>query len=166
MNAVCVVSVLPGVKSSRDQGKNTNVTKPNQGSISKSILVNEISRSIVPLFECTSLLPSLAIHVAFFVKAYFPENQVAWLDGIESAFAYYDGVPLAIVSDNSRCLVNEHRNRFVNRMSVMNRSAHIGKLSPLPVVDTIPKGKERSKELFAMSKVMLLLVRTSEVWTS
>lgn len=120
----------------------------------------------MPLFECTSLLPSLAIHVAFFVKAYFPENQVAWLDGIESAFAYYDGVPLAIVSDNSRCLVNEHRNRFVNRMSVMNRSAHIGKLSPLPVVDTIPKGKERSKELFAMSKVMLLLVRTSEVWTS
>lgn len=125
--------------------------------------MNEISRLIVQLFECTSLLPSLAIHVSFFVKAYFPENQ---LDGIESAFAYYDGVPLAIVSDNSRCLVNEHRNGFVNRMSVMNRSAHIGKLSPLPVVDTIPKGKERSKELFAMSKVMLLLVRTSEVWTS
>ena len=48
----------------------------------------------------------------------------------------------------------------------MDRSAHIGKLGLLPDVDTIPKGKERSKELFAMSKVMLLLVRTSEVWTS
>ena len=42
-----------------------------------------------------------------FVKIYPGENQAAWLDGIESAFAYFQGVPVAVVSDNTRCLVEK-----------------------------------------------------------
>lgn len=41
-----------------------------------------------------------------FVKIYPKENQAAWLDGIESAFQYFGGVPVAVVSDNTRCLVD------------------------------------------------------------
>lgn len=44
-----------------------------------------------------------------FVKAYTAENQSSWLDGIENSFVYYGGVPLTILSDNSKCLVKEHR---------------------------------------------------------
>ena len=41
-----------------------------------------------------------------FVKLYPVENQAAWLNGIESAFEYFNGVPVAVVSDNTRCLVD------------------------------------------------------------
>lgn len=44
-----------------------------------------------------------------FVKAYPAENQATWFDGIESAFQYFGGCPLSMLSDNSRCLVTEHR---------------------------------------------------------
>lgn len=41
-----------------------------------------------------------------FAKVYPTENQAAWLDGIESAFKHFNGVPVAVVSDNTRCLVD------------------------------------------------------------
>lgn len=41
-----------------------------------------------------------------FAKLYPVENQAAWLNGIESAFEYFSGVPVAVVSDNTRCLVD------------------------------------------------------------
>lgn len=41
-----------------------------------------------------------------FAKLYPMENQAAWLNGIESAFQYFNGVPVAVVSDNTRCLVD------------------------------------------------------------
>lgn len=41
-----------------------------------------------------------------FVKVYPTENQIAWFGGIESAFEYFNGVPVAVVSDNTRCLVD------------------------------------------------------------
>lgn len=44
-----------------------------------------------------------------FVKAFPVETQSSWLDGIESAFRFFDGVPLVLLSDNSRCLITEHR---------------------------------------------------------
>ena len=43
-----------------------------------------------------------------FVKAYPAENQSTWLDGLESAFAHFQGVPLTVLSDNSTCLVKDH----------------------------------------------------------
>lgn len=44
-----------------------------------------------------------------FVKAYPAENQSAWLNGLESAFVHFQGVPLTVLSDNSSCLVKEHK---------------------------------------------------------
>mgnify|MGYP000919026098 CR=1 FL=1 len=46
-----------------------------------------------------------------FAKAYSAENQAAWLDGIESAFFFFGGVPLALLADNSKCLITAHRHR-------------------------------------------------------
>lgn len=40
-----------------------------------------------------------------FVKAYEHESQNTWLNGIESAFQYFGGIPRTIVSDNARSLV-------------------------------------------------------------
>lgn len=46
-----------------------------------------------------------------FVKAYWTENQDAWLDGIESALHCFGGVPVWIVCDNTRSLIANHRER-------------------------------------------------------
>ena len=43
-----------------------------------------------------------------FVKAYMNETQEAWLDGMESAFRYFGGLPRCIVCDNASSLVRNH----------------------------------------------------------
>ncbi len=43
-----------------------------------------------------------------FAKAYLAETQDAWLDGIESAFVYFGGIPYCIVCDNASSLVRDH----------------------------------------------------------
>ena len=43
-----------------------------------------------------------------FAKAYLSENQGNWLDGIESAFRFFDGVPRELVCDNTTTLVKDH----------------------------------------------------------
>lgn len=47
-----------------------------------------------------------------FAKAYYREDQDTWLDGIESAFRFFDGVPNEIVCDNAKSLV---KNRYAPR---------------------------------------------------
>ena len=43
-----------------------------------------------------------------FAKAYMNQVLPAWLNGIESAFEYFGGIPREIVSDNARTLVADH----------------------------------------------------------
>lgn len=43
-----------------------------------------------------------------FAKAYYAETQDAWLDGMESAFRYFGGIPYCIVCDNASSLVRDH----------------------------------------------------------
>ncbi len=43
-----------------------------------------------------------------FAKAYFAETQAAWLDGLESAFEYFGGIPYCLVLDNAASLVRKH----------------------------------------------------------
>lgn len=43
-----------------------------------------------------------------FAKAYPSETQTAWLDGLESAFRYFGGLPYCIVCDNASSLVRNH----------------------------------------------------------
>ncbi|WP_304405679.1 DDE-type integrase/transposase/recombinase, partial [Turicimonas muris] len=40
-----------------------------------------------------------------FVKAYLNKKEQAWLDGLESAFYYFGGLPVTIVSDNDTALL-------------------------------------------------------------
>lgn len=44
-----------------------------------------------------------------YVKAFSAENTACWLNGIESSFRYFESIPCEIVSDNTRCLIKEHR---------------------------------------------------------
>lgn len=43
-----------------------------------------------------------------FAKAYLRETQDNWLDGVESAFKFFDGLPWEIVCDNAKALVKKH----------------------------------------------------------
>lgn len=76
-----------------------------------------------------------------FVKAYIAENQAAWFDGIESAFTYYGGIPLAIVSDNSRCLVNEHHNGLIKWNERYESLCAYWKIKPIACRGYHPEGK-------------------------
>lgn len=40
-----------------------------------------------------------------FAKAYLNKKEASWLDGIESAFYYFGGLPITLVSDNDRSLL-------------------------------------------------------------
>ena len=76
-----------------------------------------------------------------FVKAYIAENQAAWFDGIESTFTYYGGIPLAIVSDNSRCLVNEHHNGLIKWNERYESLCAYWKIKPIACRGYHPEGK-------------------------
>lgn len=52
-----------------------------------------------------------------FAKAYPAENQGAWLNGLESSFDYYNGVPVTVLSDNSKCLVVERKKKAQVRLT-------------------------------------------------
>lgn len=43
-----------------------------------------------------------------YAKTYYAETQEAWIDGIESAFHYFGGIPYAVVCDNAKSLVRDH----------------------------------------------------------
>ena len=43
-----------------------------------------------------------------FVMAFDNERQGSWLRGIEAAFAHFDGVPVRLLLDNARALVEHH----------------------------------------------------------
>lgn len=77
-----------------------------------------------------------------FAKAYWVENQDAWLDGIESALHYFGGVPCWIVSDNTKCLISNRRNcgfeKFGERVQLLCSHYRTG------IVPTAPY-KPRSK---------------------
>jgi transposase len=57
-----------------------------------------------------------------FVRAFRHERQTAWLDGIESAFRHFGGLPAEILLDNARALVTHHDAR--TREVVFNERLH------------------------------------------
>ena len=61
-----------------------------------------------------------------FAKAYLQETQTEWLDGLESAFAYFGGVPSTVLMDNAKALVSQPRHgeapvRFNERVLAFSR---------------------------------------------
>ena len=84
----------------------------------------------------------LAYSRRIFVKAYREENQAIWLDGIESAFHYYGGVPLALLSDNSRCIIKEHPRRGkVELTARYEEFCRYWRVRPLASMPYHPQGK-------------------------
>jgi transposase len=43
-----------------------------------------------------------------YVRAFRHERQSAWFDGVEGAFAHFDGIPQEVLLDNARALVDHH----------------------------------------------------------
>ena len=43
-----------------------------------------------------------------YVQAFRHERQSAWFDGVEGAFAHFDGAPREVLLDNARALVDRH----------------------------------------------------------
>ena len=43
-----------------------------------------------------------------YVQAFRHERQSAWFDGVEGAFAHFDGIPQEVLLDNARALVEHH----------------------------------------------------------
>ena len=68
----------------------------------KDVLVNGVEVRI-HFFTC-----KMAYSRRVYAKAYYQETQAAWLDGLESAFAYFGGLPRCIVCDNASSLVRDH----------------------------------------------------------
>lgn len=79
-----------------------------------------------------------------FAKAYAAENQDTWLDGIESCFKFFGGVPYSIVSDNSSCLVRNHRASRRKRFTVKYQ-AFCDYYSVLPIATSIRKPCSKGK---------------------
>lgn len=68
----------------------------------KDVLMNGVKVRL-HFFVC-----KLGFSRRIFVKAYMHETQEAWLDGMESAFRYFGGLPCCIVCDNASSLVRDH----------------------------------------------------------
>ena len=79
-----------------------------------------------------------------FAKAYLTENQTNWLDGIESAFSFFGGLPREIVCDNATSLVKDHyaprSERFTDRFDWF-----CDYYSVIPVATSIRKPNSKGK---------------------
>lgn len=76
-----------------------------------------------------------------YVKAFTAENTEAWLNGIEHAFRHFGGVPLAIVSDSTKCLVTVHNSgelRFNERYTAF---CHYLNVRPVACTPYKPRSK-------------------------
>lgn len=68
----------------------------------REVLMNG-EKVVLHIFVC-----KLSYSRRLFAKAYYAETQAAWLDGMESAFHYFGGLPYCIVCDNATSLVRNH----------------------------------------------------------
>lgn len=103
----------------------------------------------------------LAYSRRIFVKAYTVENQSSWLDGIESAFHYYGGVPLAVLSDNSRCIIKSHRSGTkVELTARYEQFCHYWRVKPLAGSPYHPQGKGKCERAVRYVKSNALAARS------
>lgn len=96
-----------------------------------------------------------------FVKAYITENQKNWLDGIESSFRYFDGVPLCILSDNTRCLVKSHKpNQPVEFTRRYNNFCDYWHVNPIASAPYHPQSKGKCERAVRYVKENALVGKT------
>ena len=104
----------------------------------KDVLINnQVTR--VHLF-----VAKLGFSRRIYAKAYYAENQDAWLDGLESCFKFFGGVPYSVVSDNSTCLVRNHNAQRYQRFTERYQ-AFCNHYSIIPIATAIRKPRSKGK---------------------
>jgi transposase len=79
------------------------------------------------------------------VRAFLGERQEHWFEGMESAFAAFDGVPAEVLLDNARALILSHD--AASREVVLNPNVIGTSSTPLPLgYDREPLRFEESRE--------------------
>lgn len=98
-----------------------------------------------------------------FAKAYYRENQSSWFDGMESAFVFFGGIPLEVVSDNTKCLVREHgARRAVRFTSAYQGFCTYWGIHPIACTPGYPQSKGKVERAIQYVKVNALPGRRFE----
>lgn len=92
-----------------------------------------------------------------YVKAYTAENTEAWLNGIENAFRHFGGVPLAIVSDNTKCLVTVHNGHELKFNERYNAFCHYWNVKPVACTPYKPRSKGKCERMVRYFKENALI---------
>ena len=82
-----------------------------------------------------------------YVKAFTAENTEAWLNGIEHAFRHFGGVPLAIVSDNTKCLVTVHNGSELKFNERYTAFCHYWNVKPVACTPYKPRSKGKCERM-------------------
>ena len=82
-----------------------------------------------------------------YVKAFTAENTEAWLNGIENAFRHFGGVPLAIVSDNTKCLVTVHNGSELKFNERYTAFCHYWNVKPVACTPYKPRSKGKCERM-------------------
>ena len=82
-----------------------------------------------------------------YVKAFTAENTEAWLNGIENSFRHFGGVPLAIVSDNTKCLVKVHNGNELRFNERYNAFCHYWNVKPVACTPYKPRSKGKCERM-------------------
>ena len=82
-----------------------------------------------------------------YVKAFTSENTEAWLNGIESAFRHFGGVPLSVVSDNTKCLVTSHTGKNLVLNERYMAFCRYWKIRPVVCTPYLPRSKGKCERM-------------------
>ena len=82
-----------------------------------------------------------------YVKAYTSENTDSWLNGIESAFLHFGGVPPAIVSDNTKCLVTVHNGQDLKLNERYKAFCGYWRIKPIVCTPYKPRSKGKCERM-------------------
>ena len=98
-----------------------------------------------------------------FAKAYFAETQAAWIDGMESAFRYFGGLPYCIVCDNASSLVRDHYAKDASARFTERSSVRITTSRGSPQLSVNPVARAKLKVVSTTSRA-IWPVSTSRIW--
>ncbi len=82
-----------------------------------------------------------------YVKAFTSENTESWLNGIECAFKHFNGVPLAIVSDNTKCLVTTHHGQEIRLNERYHAFCRYWRVKPIVCTPYKPRSKGKCERM-------------------
>lgn len=100
-----------------------------------------VSISGAPVMVCF-FVATLGYSRRHFVKAYSNAKQHCWIDGLESAFHFFGGVPVSVVSDNDAAIVKVKGTRKIFTEGYSYAAEHYGFM---PVTTAVRKPRSKGK---------------------